>query len=179
MSISSTYMRQKSVQSLKIVSIRLWNICGAFFNPIGMTFQIYWPCGVLKAVKGLADSFNLIHELCIAQEKIAEIHSVIYEKIHPRINQCLAGLDEALASQQMDMGENTHQQYLIACKRAHKLEDSIKPLSSPFLLQEEEKDNKSSTANILEQGQPANEHWYVEQELASPARYSLSGLSNG
>jgi len=25
-----------------------------------MTFQIYWLCGVLKAVKGLADSFNLI-----------------------------------------------------------------------------------------------------------------------
>ena len=80
-----------------------------------------------------------IHELCIAQEKIAEIHSMIYEEIHPRINQALARLDEALASQQMDMDENTHQQYLMACKRAHKLEESIKPLSSPFLLQEEEK----------------------------------------
>jgi len=39
-----------------------------------------------------------IHELFIAQEKIAEIHSMIYEEIHPRINQALAGLDEALAS---------------------------------------------------------------------------------
>ena len=32
---------------------------------------------------------------------------------------------------------------------------------------------------ILEQAQLANEQWYVEQELASPARDSLSGLSNG
>jgi len=47
----------------------------------------------------------------------------------------------------MDMDANTHQQYLMACKWAHKLEESIKPLSSPFLLQEEEKDDKSSTAN--------------------------------
>jgi len=88
-----------------------------------------------------------IHELCIAQEKIAEIHSMIYEEIHPHINQALTGLNEALASQQMDMDENTHQQYLMACKRAHKLEESIKPLSPPFLLQAEEKDDKSSTAN--------------------------------
>jgi len=72
---------------------------------------------------------------------------MIYEEIHPRINQALAGFDEALASQQMDMEENTYQQYLMACKRAHKLEESIKPLSSPFLLQEEEKDDKSSTTN--------------------------------
>jgi len=42
------------------------------------------------------------------QEKIAEIHSAIYEEIHPRINQALAGLDEALSSQQMDMDEGTH-----------------------------------------------------------------------
>jgi len=40
-----------------------------------------------------------IHELCIAQEKIAEIHSAIYEEIHPRIDQALAGLDEVLSSQ--------------------------------------------------------------------------------
>jgi len=39
-----------------------------------------------------------IYELCTAQEKIAEIHSMIYEDIHPRINQALAGLDDALAS---------------------------------------------------------------------------------
>jgi len=32
---------------------------------------------------------------------------------------------------------------------------------------------------ILEQAQLANGQWYVEQELASPARDSLSGLSNG
>jgi len=32
---------------------------------------------------------------------------------------------------------------------------------------------------ILEQAQLANEQWYVEQELASPARDSLLGLSNG
>jgi len=32
---------------------------------------------------------------------------------------------------------------------------------------------------ILEQAQLANEQWYVEQELASPARDSLSGLSDG
>ena len=88
-----------------------------------------------------------IHELCITQERIAEIHSMIYEEIHPRINQPLAGLDEALASQQIDMDENTHEQYLMACKRAHKLEESIKPLSSPFLLQKEEKDDKSSTVD--------------------------------
>ena len=90
----------------------------------------------------------VIHELCIAQEKIAaEIHSTIYEEIHPRINQALAGLDEMLASQQMDMDEDTHQRYLLACERAHKLEESLKPQSSPFLLQEEEKEDKSSTAN--------------------------------
>jgi len=34
----------------------------------------------------------VIHELCIAQEKIAEIHSTIYEEIHPRINQALQAL---------------------------------------------------------------------------------------
>ena len=32
---------------------------------------------------------------------------------------------------------------------------------------------------ILGQAQLANEQWYVEQKLASPARDSLSGLSNG
>jgi len=48
-----------------------------------------------------------IHELCIAQEKITEIHSAIYEEIHPRINHALAGLDEALSSQQLDMYEDT------------------------------------------------------------------------
>jgi len=88
-----------------------------------------------------------VHELCTTQERLAEIHSVIYEEIHPRINQALAGLDEALASQQMDMDGNTHQQFLMACKRAHKLQESIKPLSSPFLPQEEETDDKSFTAN--------------------------------
>jgi len=49
-----------------------------------------------------------VHELCTAQERLAEIHSIIYEDIHPRINQALAGLDEALASQQLHMDENTH-----------------------------------------------------------------------
>jgi len=39
-----------------------------------------------------------IHELCIAQEKLADIHNMIYEEIHPRINQALAGLDDILAS---------------------------------------------------------------------------------
>ena len=32
---------------------------------------------------------------------------------------------------------------------------------------------------ILEQPQLANEQWYVEQQLVSPARDSLSGLSDG
>jgi len=50
------------------------------------------------------------------KKKIAEIHIAIYEEIHPRINQALAGLDEALSSQQMDMDEETHQRYLMACK---------------------------------------------------------------
>jgi len=86
-----------------------------------------------------------IHELCIAQEKIAEIHSTIYEEIHPRIDQAFAGLDEALSSQQMDMDEGTYQRYLMACKRAHKLEESIK--HSSFQLREEETEDKSSTAN--------------------------------
>ena len=40
----------------------------------------------------------VIRELCIAQEKIAEIHSTNYEEIHPQINQALAGLDDILAS---------------------------------------------------------------------------------
>ena len=75
-----------------------------------------------------------IHELCIAQEKIAEVHSTIYEEIHPRINQALARLDDRLASQQMDMDEDTHQRYLLARERAHKLEESLKPQRSPFLL---------------------------------------------
>jgi len=57
-----------------------------------------------------------IHELCIAQEKIAKIHSAIYEEIHPHINQALAELDEALSSQQMNMDEDTYQRYLMACK---------------------------------------------------------------
>ena len=39
-----------------------------------------------------------IHELCIAQEKIAEILNTIDQEIHPRINQALAELDEALSS---------------------------------------------------------------------------------
>ena len=64
-----------------------------------------------------------IHELYIAQEKLVDIHSMIYEEIHPRIN--LAGLDDMLASQQIDIDVETHQQYLLACKRAHKLEESI------------------------------------------------------
>jgi len=32
---------------------------------------------------------------------------------------------------------------------------------------------------ILEQAQLANEQWHVEQTLASPARDSLSGISDG
>jgi len=32
---------------------------------------------------------------------------------------------------------------------------------------------------ILGQAQLANEQWYIEQELVSPTRDSLSGLSNG
>jgi len=73
-----------------------------------------------------------VHELYIAQEKIVEIHSTIYEEIHARINQALVGLDEALISQQMDMDEDTHQRYLLACERAHKLEESIKPRALHF-----------------------------------------------
>jgi len=96
-----------------------------------------------------------VHELCIAQERLAEIHSIIYEEIHPRINQALAGLDDALASQQLDIDEDTHQEYLKACKRAHTLEESIKAPLSPFLLhkedtshlKEEETDDKSSSAD--------------------------------
>ena len=77
---------------------------------------------------------EMIHELCSAQEKIAEIHSTIYKEIHPRINQALTGLDELLASQQMDMDDDTHQTYLMACKRAHKLEESLKLQGSAFPL---------------------------------------------
>ena len=47
----------------------------------------------------------------------------------------------------MAMDEDTHQRYLLACERAHKLKESIKPQRFSFLLQEEEKDDKSSTAN--------------------------------
>jgi len=43
------------------------------------------------------------------------------------------------------MDEDTHQRCLMACKRAYKLEESIK--HSSFHLQEEETDDKSSTAN--------------------------------
>jgi len=83
---------------------------------------------------------------CVSlKKKIVEIHSAIYEEIHPRINQALAGLDEALSSKQMDIDEDTHQRYLMACKRAHKLKESIK--HSSFHLQEEETKDKSSTAN--------------------------------
>jgi len=32
---------------------------------------------------------------------------------------------------------------------------------------------------ILEQSQLANDQWYVEQQLDTPARESLSGLSDG
>ena len=65
--------------------------------------------------------------------------TALFEDIHPRINQALAGLDEALASQQLDMDEDTHQEYLKACKRAHTLEESIKTPLSPFLLQKEDR----------------------------------------
>ena len=43
------------------------------------------------------------------------------------------------------MDDETHQQYLLACKRAHKLEKSIQHQCSPFLPQDEEKEEKSST----------------------------------
>jgi len=56
----------------------------------------------------------VVHELYIAQEKIAQIHSTIYEEIHPRINQALAGLDDILTSQHIDMDADTHQRYLMA-----------------------------------------------------------------
>jgi len=86
-----------------------------------------------------------IHELCNTQEKLADIHSMIYEEIHPRINQALAGLDDMLASQQIHMDDETHQQYLFAHKCAHKLEQSIRRQCLPFLLQDEENKEKSST----------------------------------
>jgi len=50
-----------------------------------------------------------------------------------------------LASQQIDMDDETHQQYLLACKRAHKLKESIQLKCSPFLLQDEEKEEESPT----------------------------------
>jgi len=86
-----------------------------------------------------------IHELCIAQEKLPDIHNMIYEEIHPRINQAFAGLDDMLASQQIDIDDETHQKYLLACKRAHKFEKSIQRQCSPFLLKDDEKEEKSST----------------------------------
>ena len=45
----------------------------------------------------------------------------------------------------MDMDEDTPQCYLMVCKQAHKLEESIK--HSSFHLQEEETEDKSSAAN--------------------------------
>ena len=44
----------------------------------------------------------------------------------------------------MDMDDDTHQTYFMACKRAHQLEDSLKLQGSTFP-QKEEKDDKSSS----------------------------------
>jgi len=109
-----------------------------------------------------------VHELCTAQERLAGIHSIIYEDIHPCINQALAGLDEALASQQLYMDEDTHQEYLKACKRAHTLEESIKPPLSPFLLQKEDivpsKRRKRMTNHHLLISEMTLSRYYLRQQ---------------
>jgi hypothetical protein len=71
-----------------------------------------------------------IHELCIAQEKITDVYRVIHAEIHPRITQALSNLDEAMASQAMEMDEATHHTFLNACRRATILQKEMDCLSA-------------------------------------------------
>ena len=67
-----------------------------------------------------------IHELCIAQERVTEIHHEIQEEIHPRILNArilnaLSSLDEIMAIEAIEMTEETHLTFLQTCQRAKEL----------------------------------------------------------
>jgi len=56
-----------------------------------------------------------IYELCIAQERLTEIH---HQEAHPRIIQALSSLNEIMAMKAVKMDAETHQTFLQAYKRA-------------------------------------------------------------
>jgi len=49
-----------------------------------------------------------IHELCIAHERVIEIHQVIHQEVNPRITQALSSFDEVMALRAIEMDEDTH-----------------------------------------------------------------------
>jgi len=66
-----------------------------------------------------------IHELCIAQERVTNIHHEIQHEIHPRIVHALSILDEVMALNAIDMEEDIHQSFLETCQRARQLQETI------------------------------------------------------
>jgi len=66
-----------------------------------------------------------IHELCIAQDKITDIHHEIQHEIHPRIIHALSSLDEVMALKAIDMDEDIHQSFLETCQKARQLQEVI------------------------------------------------------
>jgi len=61
---------------------------------------------------------------------VTEIHQAIQQKIHPRITQALASLDEVMVSQAIEMDEDTHQTFLQAYQRAKTLQQGVSYLST-------------------------------------------------
>jgi len=54
----------------------------------------------IKNIKVLLEM--AIHKLCIAQERVTEIHQIIHQEVDPRIIQALSSLNEIMAMQAIE-----------------------------------------------------------------------------
>ena len=84
-----------------------------------------------KATKDIKVLIEMaIHELCITQERVTEVHQVICQEIHPRITHALSSLDEIMALQAIEMDKDTHQTFQLACQTAATLQKEMEFLSA-------------------------------------------------
>jgi len=95
-----------------------------------------------------------IHELCIAQDKITNIHNEIQQEIHPRIIHALSSLDEVIALKAIDMNEDIHQSFLETCQNARQLQEAVCCPTATFqqpTIQKEGKEVDTSETSEIEE----------------------------
>ena len=85
-----------------------------------------------------------IHELCIAQERVTEVHKTIHKEIHHRIMQALSSLDEIVAFNAIEMDEDIHHTFLQSFQKAKELQEEVSHPST--------KDDGSSQLTFQEKG---------------------------